>query len=480
MIWFVKHIGIGGSGVISSWCIVEAVSELREWISLLEYVTWQHNANLNGSWYDYWVSKGWSTTWFNKIIGIGGYGVISLLCMAETVGESRWHLSLLEYVTWWHKTNLNGHHYDYWVSKGCSMIWFLEHIVICGSGVISSRCIVEAISELREWISLLTYVTWQHKTNLNGSWYDYWVSKGWSTTWFIEIIGIGGSGVISLLCMAETVGKSRWHMSLLQYVTWCHKTNLNGPHYDFWVSKGWSMIWFVKHIGIGDSGVISLRGILEAVGELREWISLLEYVTWQHKTNLNGCCNDYWGSKGWSTTWIIEIIGIGGSGVISLLCMAETVRKSRWHMSLATPVCDLMTQNQLEWTLLWLLRQQRVVNDLVLGAYWNWRLRSDFLAVHLGGRRWIAWMNIPTQVYDLTTQDQLEWMLLWPISQQLVVNYLSHGADWNWGLQSDFLAGHCVPRLSGCKSHEWMSLLQYVTWCHKTNLNGPHYDYWVS
>ena len=30
------------------------------------------------------------------------------------------------------------------------------------------------------------------------------------------------------------------------------------------------MIWFVKHIGIGDSGVISLRGILEAVGELRE------------------------------------------------------------------------------------------------------------------------------------------------------------------------------------------------------------------
>ena len=304
MIWFVKHIGIGDSGVISSWCIVEAVSELREWISLLEYVTWQHKTNLNGCCYDYWVSKGWSTTWFIENIGIGGSGVISLLCMVETVGESRWHMSLLEHVTWWHKTSLNGYHYDYWVSKGWSMVWFVKHIGIGGSGVISSRCIVEAVSELREWISLLKYVTWQPKTNLNGCCYDNGVSQGWSTTWFIEIIGIGGSGVISLLCMAETVGESRWHMSLLEYVTWWHKTSLNGYHYDYWGSKGWSMIWFLEHMELAAP----------------EWFP--SGASWRPSVN---CVNEYPYSSMWpdntKPTWMDVVMNnksaIGGQLLVS-------------------------------------------------------------------------------------------------------------------------------------------------------------------
>ena len=419
MVWFLEHIGIGGSGVISLRCIVEAVSESCEWILyLLKYVTWQHKSNLNGCCNDYGVSKGWSTTWFIEIIGIGGSGVIFLLCMAETVGKSWWHMSLLEYVTWWHKTNLNGHHYDYWASQGWSMVWFLNHIGIGGSGVISLRCIMEAVSELREWILyLLKYVTWQHKTNLYGCCYDYWVSKGWSTTWFIKIIGIGGSGVISLLCMAEIVGESRWHMSLLEYVTWCHKTNLNGQHYDYWVSKAWSMIWFLEHIGIGGCGVISLRCILEAVCELREWISLLEYVTWQHKTNLNGSWYDYWVSKGWSTTWFIKIIGIGGSGVISLLCMAETVGKSRWHMSLL--------------------------------QYVTWCHKTD-----LNGHHYDYWVS-------------KAWSMIW------FVKHIGIGG-------SGVISSRCIVEAVS-ELREWiLYLLKYVTWQPKTNLNGCCYDNGVS
>ena len=146
-------------------------------------------------------------------------------------------MSLLQYVTWWHKTNLNGHCYDYWGSKGWSMIWFLEHMELAAP----------------EWFP--SGASWRPSVNCVN---EYPYSSMWpdntKPTWMDVVMNnksaIGGQLLVSWSRLElgapewfprgalrpEAVCKSHEWMSLLQYVTWCHKTNLNGHHYDYWVS----------------------------------------------------------------------------------------------------------------------------------------------------------------------------------------------------------------------------------------------------
>jgi hypothetical protein len=107
-------------------------------------------------------------------------------------------------------------------------------------------------------MSLLEFVTWQCKTNLNQHHYEYCDSKGWSKIWFIEIIGIGGSGVISSWSNVAGVSTSLWQRSLVKYVSRQWKTNLNGSGMTTQVCEGWSTICFVECIREKESRVDSL------------------------------------------------------------------------------------------------------------------------------------------------------------------------------------------------------------------------------
>jgi hypothetical protein len=57
------------------------------------------------------------------------------------------------------------------------------------------------ISALRWWKSLLEYVTRWHKTSLNGFGMITRICEGWSTFWFVKHNGEGESGVVSSWCI---------------------------------------------------------------------------------------------------------------------------------------------------------------------------------------------------------------------------------------------------------------------------------------